>query len=870
MWQKYSAIIVLLVFGFLTAILVHQEKSPKNTSKFLLAQDKEAPGPDYYPAEWAWIRRTFPFGRADNSALRLALQQRQQLGLLNKRTATADWQFVGPDNIGGRVVDVEFNPQNPQVVYAAAATGGVFRSDDGGFSWQAVFDEMAVLTIGDIAVDPIEPDILYVGTGEANGGHNNFPGGGIYKSTDGGLNWRFSGLENTASIGRILVDPLNHQRIVVAAVGSYFAPNPERGVYISTDGGNSWDQSLFVSDSTGAIDLVMDKQNPDIMLAAMWERVRRPVQRSATHLYGRSSGIYRTIDGGRSWQRLGGAQGLPDSTTLSIGRIGLSMQPGSGSNVFALYNDGNAITGLYRTSDGGDSWVRTSGLPDLKEGTGGFSWYFGQVRVHPTNPDIVYVLDVALMRSMDGGQSFPLRYGYGGYENLHVDHHALAFHPHNPDYLIDGNDGGINISTDGGVSWKKVSALPVTQFYEINYDPANPAYLIGGTQDNGTLRTHSAQAADWQRVYGGDGFYAIIDPTDENIIFAESQFGNLAKSDDGGRTFRNILNDQMKLDDSNWSTPVIMDPHNHLTLYYGTNRLWRTLDGGNSWQAISQDLTRRLDDSRVGTITTIAVAPTDSNTIYAGTDDGLVWVSTDHGAHWENVSDGLPFRWVTRVVPDWNNANIVYATYSGLRWKDPQPHVFRSADFGQSWTDISGNLPDAPVNAFAVDPFHPEVLYLGSDVGAFVSFDQGAGWQVLGRGLPAVVINDIKVIPESYELVAGTHGRSAYKLDLTGITTLWRKDYPAQYVRTVKLFQNYPNPFNPVTTISYQLSEISDVDLSIYNTLGQRVATLVSEKQQAGTYEVKWDASGFAGGVYFCKMHTGRGFKQTSKLVLIR
>ncbi|RMG65065.1 MAG: hypothetical protein D6715_08930, partial [Calditrichaeota bacterium] len=634
---------------------------------------KPTPGPDPRPSDWHWLQRYFPYWKADPLAHLEALAQARQLraaqaGAVEQRV----WQLAGPTNIGGRVVDIEFNPRNPEIVYAAAATGGVFKSIDGGLSWFPVFDDQAVLPIGDIAVDPVNPMVVYVGTGEANGGHNNLPGGGVFKSTDGGATWQLVGLEQTVSIGRIVVDPKNPQRVFVAAVGSYFAPNPERGVYRSTDGGASWSQVLFVSDSTGAIDLVMDPLHPDTLLAAMWERVRRP---TSAHLFGKTSGIYRSFDGGDSWQLLGPANGLPDPQTTNVGRIGLAMCQAQPQVVYALYNDGANYLGLFKTTNYGDSWIDADPDDEVSVGMAGFSWYFGQVRVHPLHPDTLYVLDTAFMWSTNGGATWNFNFGSSV---LHVDHHALAFEPGNPSRIIVGNDGGINISSDGGLTWTKVAELPVTQFYEIGLDASNPQRLYGGTQDNGTLRTPTGALNDWEEILGGDGFYVIVHPTNPNIIYAESQFGVLRKSTNGGLTWVPALSGINGAEPTNWSTPVVMDPNNPEVLYYGTNRLYRTTNGATSWVPVSPKLTTIPPGNRLGTITTIAVAPTNSAVIYVGTDDANVWVTRDSGATWNAISSGLPQRWVTRVAVDPTADSVAYVTFSGLKWRDPQPHIFRT------------------------------------------------------------------------------------------------------------------------------------------------------------------------------------------------
>ena len=845
---------------------------------FTLQKEKEREKESHnYPNEWEWLQRTYPYYNADLKAYIDAIDKVKEMKMnqVSKQLNNVPWEFAGPINIGGRVVDIEFNPLDPTIVYAASATGGVFKSTDTGLTWFPIFDEQNVLPIGDIAVDPVHPDTIYVGTGEANGGHNNFAGGGVFKSTDAGNTWRFLGLEETVSIGRIIIDPSNTNNIYLAAVGSYFSPNPERGIYKSTNGGASWFQSLFVSDSTGGIDIVMDPTNPSFLIAAMWERVRRP---NTSHLYGPSSGIYKTSDGGLNWDFLGPSTGLPNSNSQSVGRIGLAMSKSNPEIIYALYNDGAVYSGLYRTTNYGSSWV--SADPDFEignsDGVSNFSWYFGQVRIKPDNPQVVYVLDVGFMRSTNAGSSWPIIYGYSGPSQLHVDHHSLAFHPTNPNYILNGNDGGINISTDGGVTWSNAVQLPNTQFYEIGLDFNNPQKLYGGTQDNNCIRTNSGNIDDWDRILGGDGFYISVDFTNPDIIYAESQNGNLAKSTNGGNSFFSALNGINGNEPTNWSTPVIMDPHNPRVLYYGTDRVYRTINGASSWSVISGDLTNAVPGTRLGTVTTIAVAPTDSNVIYAGTDDSHIWVTTNYGINWTDISQNpeLPDRWVTRVVVDPHDANIIYATFSGLKWRDPQPHVFKSTDMGTNWANISSNLPDAPVNAFAVDNNNSDWLYLGSDVGAFVSFNGGSSWEVLGTGLPVVSVYDMKIHPTNNFLAIGTHGRSMYRLDLNQLVAGVRNSNLS--INNFNLEQNYPNPFNPSTTINYTIANVtlsgvegSLVTLKVYDALGKEVAILVNEQKPAGNYEVEFNPSILSSGIYFYKLTAGK-YSQTKKMVLLK
>ncbi|MCW8811388.1 MAG: T9SS type A sorting domain-containing protein [Ignavibacteriaceae bacterium] len=866
--MKHFNTLILLVSVSLSMIFFSENFI--NESFRISSKENDEKESKLYPYEWSYLKKTWPYLNADPQAYLDAIEQAHKLNKqtvenrLSKGLTTTAWEFAGPVNVGGRVVDIEFNPSDPNIVYAGFSTGGVFKSTDMGNNWFPVFDSLAVLTVGDIAIDPQNPDVVYIGTGEANGGHNNFPGGGVFKSTNAGSTWNYLGLEETTSIGRVLVDPTNSNIVYLAAVGSYFAPNEERGVYKSTDGGASWNKSLFVSDSTGAIDIIMDPTSPDKMMATMWERVRRT---NSSHLYGPSSGIYKTTDGGNNWNLIPPSAGLPDPNSQNVGRIGLALSLVNPDIVYALYTDGYNIISLFKSTDFGDSWTDVDPDNELDDGTGGFSWYFGQVRVHPTNPDQVCVLDVAFMRSTNGGATWPVIYGYGGPNQLHVDHHALAFNPADPSFILNGNDGGINISTDGGVNWSNPAHIPATQFYEIGLDASNSLAYYGGAQDNGTSRTLDGGIDNWQHIYGGDGFYVLVDFTNPNIIYAESQYGNLGKSTNGGNNFSLATTGISGSEPTNWDTPVIMDPNNNNILYYGTDYLYRTTNSADNWTKISPKLTDYTSGSRLGTITSIAVAPTNSDVIYVGSDDSHVWVSSDNGTTWNEISDGLPIRWVSRIAVDPTNENIVYVTFNGLKWRDPQSHVFRSTDMGTTWSDISSNLPDAPVDAFAVDPVEPSRLYLGNDVGMYVSFNSGQSWWVLGEGLPVLPIGDIEIHPATRELVAGTYGRSMYKIDLNLIPSNIESSEPV--VSGFNLEQNYPNPFNPSTKIKYTITQTSNVVIKVFDILGNDITTLVNEEKPAGNYEVDFKATDLASGIYLYKLITNE-FSETKKMILLK
>ena len=792
------------------------------------------------PNETEWIKRTYPYYAFDKQAYALIITEARRHRSAAKTHGLGPWVAAGPTNIPGRISDIEYNPADPNVVYAGSATGGVFKSADGGVSWVPVFDDVPVQTIGDIAVDASNPETVYVGTGEANGGHNNFPGAGLYKSTDAGASWTFSGLEETTSIGRVLVDPADSNRVFVAAVGSYFAPDPNRGVYRSKDGGTSWEQVLAVNDSTGIVDLVMHPDSSGILFAAAWQRVRRP---SGAFLSGEASGIYRSDDGGDTWHRLGPETGLP-APDPGVGRIGITICRDAPERMYALYLTGFSYYGFYRSDDGGRTWSDADPDHEIARGVADFSWYFGQVRVAPDNPDVVYAMDLMFMKSTDGGASWTRTIG------THVDYHALAFHPSDANVLLAGNDGGIARSSTGGATWQAVRPFANTQFYEIGLHPTDPAQFYGGTQDNGTLM--SSGPDHLQRILGGDGFYVIVDPVDPSVIYAEWQNGELVRISPEGN--RHAVPEQAESEKRNWSTPVAMDPNNHQVLYYGTNRVYRTEDAAESWERVSDVLVRQPPEELLGTISVLAVAQSDSDIIYAGTDDGNLWVSRDYAATWSLVSEALPHRWITRVVIDPNDGHTAYVTYSGLRWREPQPHVFRTRDVGETWEDITANLPEAPVNAFAVDPAYTSYLFAGTDVGAFVSWNAGESWEAIADGMPAVSVYDMKIFYDgtSHLLVAGTHGRSMYTLDLSFIDLATRdgSEIPPGPV----LEAPYPNPFSDEVTLAYHLPVAGTVKIEVFDVLGRRLETLLRTRRHPGSFSTKWRPRAAAPGVYFARL----------------
>jgi len=791
-----------------------------------------------YPNEYEWVKRTWPHFAIDPAVIGQAAGEAQAMRReAQGKNAFGRWENVGPANISGRISDVAYDPQHPDTIWAGSATGGVLKSTDGGSTWAFVFDDMPTLLIGDIAVDPVNPNVVYVGTGEGNGGHNNYPGLGVFKTIDGGANWRSIGLELTSSIGRIVVDSMNPDRVWVAAIGSYFDDGPHRGVYRSTDAGESWEKVLFVNDSTGVIDLVANPLNADILYAAAWHRVRRV---TGAQLAGPGSAIYKSENGGDSWVKL--ANGLP--TDDQVGRIGLAVCPSDPNMLYALFNRDFYHLGLYRSNDAGASWDALDPFGSLAHDTGEFAWWFGNIRVDPNDCDHIFVLDIQFLHSWDAGTRWYIEHG------MHVDHHALAFHPTDTGTIIGGNDGGLAINLSQPYNFRRIGGVPNIQFYEIGLDPSDPDLFYGGTQDNGTLRSGGPDG--WYNILGGDGFYVIVVPGEEYVVYAESQWGRLVKFVNWSKVdaLRGI---DLTTEGTNWSTPIAIDPQNSSVLYYGTSRLYRTTNAADSWEPITDHLVRG-GARMLGTLSTIAVSPTDSNTVWVGTDDGYVWVTDDYGVTWGRVSDDLPVRWVSRVVADPFDPDVAYVTFNGLRWRDPMSYVFMTRDRGASWTDLTSNLPESPVNAFAVDPVNPRVLYLGNDVGAFVSQNGGAEWEPLGEGMPVVPVADLKVFLDDthHHIVAGTHGRSMYKLDVPShVRSQGAAELP---VRTIELDAAYPNPFGSSIRLEYQMSESALVTVEVVDVLGRRVDVISSRTQSAGQHGVTWAPARLSPGTYFIRL----------------
>lgn len=740
----------------------HKADTTGEVAKAPAAKPAHNRGPDV-PNEYMYLQRADHTGKLNTTARRAALQtlRQQKAQKLLSASAAAQWQLVGPYNTSGRVTDVVGDPLNSNKFYVATASGGVFKTLDGGASFVPIFDQSGgSLSIGALALDPRNSDVIYVGTGEANpgGGSVSQPGDGLWKSSDGGASWRLLGLDKSINIGTIAIDKNNPDTLFVAVPGNLYEQTSERGVYRSTDAGQSWQLVHSVGTKAGAIDVHIDPSDSRRIYAVMWERVRKLNQRAYG---GPASAIWRSQDGGNTWSQL--SNGLPAAST-NPGRIAFAQAASSPATLYAMYSDTAGVdTGLYKSTNYGDSWskLNSSGLSGI---CGGYCWWFGNIWVNPKDANDLFVDGVGLVRSTNGGTSFS---SVGG---MHADHHAQWWSPSTPGMVLKGNDGGLYKSTNGGGTWTKFNNLPITQFYAIEAHPTNQAILAGGAQDNGTVR--GSNPASWSSIYGGDGFTVLIDPSNPNYMYAESQFGALGRSTDGGTNFSSATSGLSGR--KPWHSAYVLDPNNPAVLYFGTHMLHRSDNRAVSWKAITGDLSDGDQSSGgvvYGTISTIAVAPSNSNEIYVGTDDGNLHRVTRSGTSYtsKKINLGLPKRWVTAIAVDPLQAGTVYVAFSGFAVNDNSAMVYRSTDYGTSWVAVSNGLPNAPVNDIVVDKANPATLYLANDVGVYVSRNSGANWEIFGTGMPEVVVSSLKysAVNGVTKLFAGTYGRAIYSTTLS-------------------------------------------------------------------------------------------------------
>lgn len=689
---------------------------------------------------------------------------------------------IGPATTSGRVVGLAVHPNDRSHYYVAVASGGVWKTVNSGTTWTPLFDNEGSYSIGYVILDPKNPNVVWVGTGENNSQRSVGYGDGVYKSIDGGRTWQNMGLKASEHIGKIIIDPRDSDTVYVAAQGPLWGPGGDRGLYKTTDGGKNWTKILNISENTGITDIVQDPRNPDILVAASYQR-RRHVWTLING--GPESALYRSTDGGKTWSRI--RSGLPND---DLGRIGLAMAPSDPDTIYAIIEAANKQGGIFCSTDRGVTWEKRNPFDQQAQ-------YYAHLVVDPVNKDRIYVMNVLIQVSNDGGRTLaPL-----GERHKHVDSHCMWIDPKNPNYYLVGCDGGVYESFDRAANWHFKANLPVTQFYDVTCDEAGPFYFVyGGTQDNNTLggpaRTpynHGIANQDWFVVVGGDGFQCRVDPKDPNIVYAEYQYGGLVRYDrrTGQRVF--IQPQPGKGEPPlrwNWDSALIISPHSNTRLYFAANRIFRSDDRGDSWTSISPDLTRQLDRDKLavfgkiqpvdavakhlstsfyGNIVALAESPKKEGLIYAGTDDGLIQVTEDGGKSWFKVEKfaGVPDRtYVSRIICSQHEANVVYASFDNHKNADFKPYLLKSTDFGRTWTSLAADLPErGSVLAIAEDHVDPKLLFCGTEFGLYVSNDGGQKWVRIRGGLPTIAVKDLAIQKQMNDLVVGTFGRGIYILD---------------------------------------------------------------------------------------------------------
>lgn len=768
---------------------------------------------------------------------------------------------IGPTVMSGRVTDIEVNPNNVNEFYVAYASGGLFHTLNNGLTFSPVFDHEASITIGDIAVDWAN-QILWIGTGENNSSRSSYAGTGIYKSIDGGKNWQCMGLAGTQHIGRIILNPNNKDEVQVAAIGHLYTFNTERGIYKTIDGGKNWKQTLFINDSTGVIDLIRDPHNNSIIYSAAWQRERKAWNFKES---GEGSAIYKSENNGDTWIKITlGENGFPQHN--GVGRIGLAMSEKVPNLVYAVLDnqarrpvksaqknkpevtpkevmlmstsqflalqdtvldnfiqshdypqgttaqklkqmvgdgeitpqliadylaDANAdlfeteIIGaeLYKSADGGKNWVKVN-EEYLDDFFYTYGYYFGQVRIAPNNPNHIYLLGLVLLYSEDGGKHFKMI----NPDNVHGDHHALWINPNNEEHIINGNDGGVNISYDNGKSFYKCNTVPVGQLYAVDYDMNEPYNVYCGLQDNGVWvgpSTYQASPAWYQEgiypyktLMGGDGMQVQVDFRDNTTVYCGFQFGYYYRVNKNTQDAKLIM-PKHQLGEAayrfNWQTPILLSRHNQDVLYYGSNKFHRSFDKGDTWQPASIDLTNggKKGDVAFGTLTTIAESPIRFGKLYTGSDDGAIHLSNDGGYTWKNINGTLPKNlWISRIIASAHNENTIYVSLNGYRNDDFSSYLYKSTNDGASWQVIGSKLPAEPINAIAEDKVNRNLIFVGTDNGLYCSTDGGLHFSPMMNGIPHVAVHDLKIHPRERDLIVGTHGRSIFVANVADLQKL--------------------------------------------------------------------------------------------------
>jgi len=791
------------------------------------------------------------------------------------------FRSIGPTHHGGRITSIAVVRNSHKVFYIGTASGGLWKTINNGITFESIFDRQGVSSIGDVAVALSDSGIIWVGTGEANLRNSTYYGDGVYKSTDGGGTWNNMGLKESHHIGRVVIHPENPDIVYVAAQGHLYSKNKERGVYKTKDGGKNWKKSLEVvidGRYIGAADLVMDPTEPNTLYAATFDR-RRWAWSFRTA--GPGSRIYKTEDGGESWEKL--SKGLP---TGMLGKIGLAVCCKNANRIYATIGDANSpavseqvryreliagktlaspIVGsvVYRSDDAGKTWNLAH-----EEGktVGDRQNYYGRIIVDPNDDEHVYVVGEMMYESLDGGDSWNQAFKFSD------DHHELWIDPYDSEHMILGNDHGIAITYDKGQNWNYIHCLPLAQLYAIGFDMDYPYNVYGGTQDNGSWKGPSTNKGrfpirfeDWEHIGGGDGFYSRIDPCNSRWLYNESQFGGLMRVDQKTGKRRSI---KFRGDPNirfNWNAPFLISPHNSNVLYHGGNKVLRSSFRGETWEKISSDLTTNKQEKFYGvgavqycTITTIDESPVKQGVLWVGTDDGNVWLTQDCGKNWKKLNDniaGNPGYWVSRVVASHHDAGTAYVTYTGFHYDDFGSFVYKTTDFGNSWRSIAGDLHDEAINVIQEDQKNPNLLFIGTDKGVYVSIDSGINWMGMKNSIPTVPVHDLIIHPRENDLIVGTHGRGFFITDISPLQELthevlgqdlylFRVKPKVQWImphQTVVSYQNFAGENEPHgVVINYYLKDAakSGIKVTIYK--GTMIINEIYGPGSVGLNQVEW------------------------------
>ncbi|WP_323758414.1 WD40/YVTN/BNR-like repeat-containing protein [Roseivirga sp.] len=708
---------------------------------------------------------------------------------------------IGPTRQGGRYVDFAVVDKSTKIIYAATASGGVWKSVNNGISWESLFDKENIISVGAIAVDQRNNDVVWVGSGEANNSRSSYWGNGIYKSTDAGKTWTNMGLPESHHIGRILIDPKNSDVVYVAALGKLYSDNPERGLYKTTNGGKSWTKVLEVKKDDGkfigVVDVAMSPNDPNTLIAAAYDKIRTPWTFNEG---GEGSGLYKSTNGGKTWKKL--SKGLPGGF---LGRIGVAYAPSNSKVIYANIENvnvdgisteerrrmleigiplerGQSVDGveMYRSDDGGESWKKIS--PDGEDIGGAPSYYYQQVRVNPKDPDHVYVIGIGMWESRNGGKTWETPFRFGG------DNHAMWIDPADPEHMLLGYDHGMGITYDAGKTWYHPDEIPLAQFYAVDVDMKYPYNVYGGLQDNGSVRGPSSKRSgsigleDWNRTGGGDGMYNAVDRTTNRYLYNESQFGPLSRLDMETGESKGIRYSGDRNMRWNWNAPILVSQHDSDVIYHAGNKVVKSNFRGESWTEISGDLSKNdpvkangTGNIQYGTITTLEESPIDVNELWAGTDDGNVHVTRDGGKTWTNLNANVPNNpeyWVTRIEASAHTPGTAYLSYNGMRRDVFTPYLYKTTDYGKTWTSLASGLPNEPVNVIREDHKNPNLLFVGTELSVYASVDGGKNWAKLSNNYPTNPAYDMVIHPRENELVVATHGRGIFIADITPLQGL--------------------------------------------------------------------------------------------------